>query len=108
MMALSAAALFALAIIPQACGIIFQRGSWDYHFSPDKIEHVRRVIHRYLRKADEESRKLIASLTVGIIAAYAVIWKVPSALDVALVLALVGFLAAVAFSRYLEKRGEEK
>jgi hypothetical protein len=40
----------------------FQRGSWDYQFSPDKIEHVRRVIHRYLRKADQESRKLIASL----------------------------------------------
>lgn len=51
--------------------------------------------------------ELIASLTVGILAAYALVLDVPEALDVALVLALVGFLAAVAFSRYLEKRGEE-
>ena len=40
----------------------FQRGSWDYQFSPEKIDHVRRAIHRYLRKADKDSRKLIASL----------------------------------------------
>lgn len=40
----------------------FQRGSWDYQFSLDKIEEVRKAIHRYLRKADQESRKLIASL----------------------------------------------
>jgi multicomponent Na+:H+ antiporter subunit F len=52
--------------------------------------------------------ELIASLTVGVIAAYAVAEGVPAALDVALVLALTGFLAAIAFSRYLEKRGEEK
>lgn len=52
--------------------------------------------------------ELIASLTVGTLAAYAMVMQVPSALDVALVLALVGFLAAVAFSRYLEKQGEEK
>ena len=51
--------------------------------------------------------ELIASITVGLIAAYAVNAGVPAALDVALVLALTGFLAAVAFSRYLEKRGEE-
>lgn len=52
--------------------------------------------------------ELIASLTVGTLAAYAMVMRVPAALDVALVLALVGFLAAVAFSRYLEKRGEDK
>lgn len=40
----------------------FQRGSWDYHFSPEKIDHVRKIIHRYLREADKKSRKLIASL----------------------------------------------
>lgn len=51
--------------------------------------------------------ELIASLTVGMIATYAVDTKVGAALDVALVLALTGFLAALAFARYLEKRGEE-
>jgi hypothetical protein len=40
----------------------FQRGSWDYHFSPEKMDQVRKTIHKYLRKADEESRILIASL----------------------------------------------
>lgn len=40
----------------------FQRGSWDYHFNPENIDHVRRVIHRYLRKIDTQSRSLIASL----------------------------------------------
>lgn len=51
--------------------------------------------------------ELVASLTVGVIALYSVVENLPSALDVALVLALTGFLAAVAFSRYLEKRGED-
>ncbi|MHA7833196.1 monovalent cation/H+ antiporter complex subunit F [Algiphilus sp.] len=51
--------------------------------------------------------ELIASLTVGMIATYAVDTNVGAALDVALVLALTGFLAALAFARYLEKRGEE-
>ena len=51
--------------------------------------------------------ELIASLTVGMIATYAVDTNVDAALDVALVLALTGFLAALAFARYLEKRGEE-
>ena len=40
----------------------FQRGSWDYQFSPEKIDHVRKVIHRYLRKTDKKSRDLILSL----------------------------------------------
>lgn len=40
----------------------FQRGSWNYQFSPDNIEHVRRTIHRYLRKTDAQSRELISSL----------------------------------------------
>lgn len=40
----------------------FQRGSWDYQFSPEKIDQVRRAIHKYLRAADKESRKLIVSL----------------------------------------------
>ena len=40
----------------------FQRGSWDYHFSPEKIDGVRKVIHRYLRKTDRKSRDLITTL----------------------------------------------
>lgn len=40
----------------------FQRGSWNYQFSPEKIDQVRRAIHRYLRKVDTQSRNLITSL----------------------------------------------
>lgn len=40
----------------------FQRGSWNYQFSPENIEHVRSAIHRYLRKVDSQSRELISSL----------------------------------------------
>jgi len=52
--------------------------------------------------------ELVASLTVGVIAAYSVFAEVAAALDVALVLALTGFLAAIAFSRYLERRGADQ
>ncbi len=41
----------------------FQRGSWDYQFSPEKIPEVRKSIHKYLREADKKSRKLILSLS---------------------------------------------
>jgi len=41
----------------------FQRGSWDYQFNPENIEHVRNTIHRYLRKIDAQSRDLISTLT---------------------------------------------
>ena len=40
----------------------FQRGSWNYQFNPENIDHVRKVIHRYLRKMDVKSRGLISSL----------------------------------------------
>lgn len=40
----------------------FQRGSWNYQFNPENIEHVRSAIHRYLRKMDAQSRDLITSL----------------------------------------------
>jgi len=40
----------------------FQRGSWNYNFSPEKMDQVRKVIHRYLRKTDTKSRDLITSL----------------------------------------------
>jgi len=40
----------------------FQRGSWNYQFSPEKIDHVRTEIHKYLRETDRKSRDLITSL----------------------------------------------
>lgn len=41
----------------------FQRGSWNYQFNPENIDHVRSTIHRYLRKVDAQSRDLISSLS---------------------------------------------
>jgi len=41
----------------------FQRGSWDYQFSHEKIAGVRKVIHNYLREVDDKSRVLIRSLS---------------------------------------------
>jgi multicomponent Na+:H+ antiporter subunit F len=49
--------------------------------------------------------ELFASITVGVIAAYVLVSGVVAFLDVAMVLALTAFLAAVAFARYLEKGG---
>ncbi|MGT0149249.1 monovalent cation/H+ antiporter complex subunit F [Vibrio metschnikovii] len=50
--------------------------------------------------------ELMASLTVGLVVlstAFAI--QQPYFIDVAIVLALTSFMAAVGFSRYLEKRG---
>lgn len=49
--------------------------------------------------------ELLASLTVGFIAAHVVWYGRAPLLDVAMVLVLTAFLAAVGFARYLE-RGE--
>lgn len=49
--------------------------------------------------------ELIASVTVGLILIYAVHHDMPYFIDVALVLALTGFMAAVGFARYLERGG---
>ena len=40
----------------------FQRGSWNYQFSPEKMDQVRKAIHKYLRETDTKSRDLITSL----------------------------------------------
>jgi multicomponent Na+:H+ antiporter subunit F len=50
--------------------------------------------------------ELIASLTIGFIAVYVITSGKTAFLDVAMVLALTAFLAAVGFARYLEKRGQ--
>jgi multicomponent Na+:H+ antiporter subunit F len=47
--------------------------------------------------------ELIASLMVGIIAVVSVVGEQPILIDVAITLALVGFLGAVSFARYMEK-----
>ena len=48
--------------------------------------------------------EVIASIMIGMLATYAVFYRVPQALDVAMVLALTGFLAAIGLSRYLVQR----
>jgi multicomponent Na+:H+ antiporter subunit F len=50
--------------------------------------------------------ELLASLTVGFIGVSVVYSGRAPFLDVAMVLALTAFLAAVAFARYLEKGGQ--
>jgi multicomponent Na+:H+ antiporter subunit F len=47
--------------------------------------------------------ELIASLMVGVIAVVSIVGEQPILIDVAITLALVGFLGAVAFARYMEK-----
>jgi multicomponent Na+:H+ antiporter subunit F len=47
--------------------------------------------------------ELTATLTAGVIAVYAVAAEQPVLLDVAVVIALLGFLGAVAFARYVEQ-----
>lgn len=49
--------------------------------------------------------ELVALLTVGIIAVHTVASGVSAFLDVAIVLALTSFLAAIGFARYIEKGG---
>jgi multicomponent Na+:H+ antiporter subunit F len=51
---------------------------------------------------------LMGVLSVGMIAAYAVLTDRPGLLDPASVLALVGFIGTVAFARYLERRGRDE
>ena len=40
----------------------FQRGSWNYQFEPEKMDEVRKKIHKYLRETDTKSRDLITFL----------------------------------------------
>jgi multicomponent Na+:H+ antiporter subunit F len=46
---------------------------------------------------------MIAFLTIGVVALYAVLTGQPAFLDAALVLALIAFMATVAFARYVER-----
>ena len=49
--------------------------------------------------------ELISAIVVGIIATYSVATGVSSFLDVAIVMALMAFLAAIGFARFLEEGG---
>ena len=50
--------------------------------------------------------ELISAIVVGIIATYTVATGVSSFLDVAIVMALMAFLAAIGFARFLEEGGK--
>ncbi|ABI57437.1 monovalent cation/H+ antiporter complex subunit F [Alkalilimnicola ehrlichii MLHE-1] len=50
--------------------------------------------------------ELVASIVMGMIAVYTIDTGVDKFLDVAVVMALMAFLAAIGFARYLEKGGE--
>jgi multicomponent Na+:H+ antiporter subunit F len=47
--------------------------------------------------------ELVATTSVGVIAAYDVLTGLPVFLDVAMVLALVGFLGSMAYARYIQR-----
>ena len=47
--------------------------------------------------------ELVATIFVGVVAVYSIASRQPVFLDVAIVLALVGFLGAVAFARFISQ-----
>lgn len=47
---------------------------------------------------------LMTAIAIGLTAVYAIARNDPVVLDVAVVLALISFLATIAFARYLQKR----
>ncbi|MBE0481943.1 MAG: pH regulation protein F [Bacterioplanes sp.] len=49
--------------------------------------------------------ELIASIVVGFVGVHAIDTGVASLLDVAIVIALMAFLAAIGFARFIERRG---
>ncbi|MGM0984440.1 MAG: monovalent cation/H+ antiporter complex subunit F [Pseudomonadota bacterium] len=49
--------------------------------------------------------ELFSSILVGIIGVIAIATDVPSLLDVAIVMALMAFMAAIGFARFLERGG---
>ena len=51
---------------------------------------------------------LLVTIGIGIIAVYSILTEQPTFLDIALILALIGFLATVAYSYYIQKRRKKK
>lgn len=50
---------------------------------------------------------LLITIGIGVITIYSIRTDQPTFLDVAMILALIAFLGTVAFSYYLEKKGEK-
>ena len=40
----------------------YQRGSWNFQFSPEKMEHIQKTIGSFLSKTDTKARKLLDTL----------------------------------------------
>jgi multicomponent Na+:H+ antiporter subunit F len=49
---------------------------------------------------------MTATLSIGVVAVYALVTGQPALLDVAIVLALLVFLSTVGFAYYIERRGK--
>lgn len=49
--------------------------------------------------------ELIGTIVVALIGAFSIASDIPAFLDVAIVMALMGFLATIGFARYLEEGG---
>ena len=47
---------------------------------------------------------LLVTIGIGVIGVYSILTHQPTFLDIALILALIGFLATVAYSFYIQKR----
>lgn len=47
---------------------------------------------------------LLVTIGIGVIAVYSILTHQPTFLDISLILALIGFLATVAYSFYIQKR----
>lgn len=50
---------------------------------------------------------LMVTIGIGAIAVYSIFTNQPTFLDIAMVVALIGFLSTVAFAYYLEKRNKD-
>lgn len=51
---------------------------------------------------------LLVTTGIGIIGVYSILTNQPTFLDIALILALIGFLATVAYSFYIQQRKKKK
>ncbi|MFD2517147.1 monovalent cation/H+ antiporter complex subunit F [Salinimicrobium flavum] len=51
---------------------------------------------------------LLVTSGIGIIAVYSILTAQPTFLDIALIVGLIGFLATVAYSSYIQKRKKKK
>ncbi|MGV3527400.1 MAG: cation:proton antiporter [Flavisolibacter sp.] len=66
------------------------------------------VFYRFIKGPDMVDRvialDLLIIIGIGVIAVYSIVTGQSTFLDIAMILAMIGFLGTVAFSYYLEKR----